>query len=100
MSPKKKITRLEGTPDSRMIGIIKCICYDGSRIPICTLIRELFWNEEFQYRFLPYWDVIDKVENENLAYNTNINGLDMELRKKEYVRVNITPQFILSRSSI
>lgn len=88
-------TPISGTPDTIKEGII-CDLIDGQLIPVCELRRELFWNEEYQYVFEPIWETIDLLKTKN--HTVSINGLDLDLRKEKYYRVNIEPQFLVSRT--
>lgn len=58
---------------------------------IAKLSYELFENEEFQYCFEPYYDVIDAFED------LDIPGIDLSLRQPVYYRSNITPTFVSER---
>lgn len=83
-------TPLNGTPESYKSGYICYITKNNNYVPICKLTYELFWNNEFQYIFEPFYDKIDELK-------CGINGLDLDLRKDKYYRVNIEPQFLVSR---
>ncbi len=58
---------------------------------IAKLSYELFENEEFQYCFEPYYDVLDAFED------LEIPGIDLSLRQSAYYRSNITPTFVSER---
>ncbi len=58
---------------------------------IAKLSYELFENEEFQYCFEPYYDVLDAFED------LEIPGIDLSLRLSAYYRSNITPTFVSER---
>lgn len=58
---------------------------------IAKLSYELFENEEFQYCFEPYYDVLDAFED------LEIPGIDLSLRQSVYYRSNITPTFVSER---
>ena len=88
-------TPISGTPDTIKEGLI-CDLVDGQLIPVCELRREIFWNEEFQYVFEPIWETIDLLKKKN--HTVSINGLDLDLRKEKYYRVNVEPQFLVSRT--
>lgn len=61
---------------------------------ICRLDYTLCPDSSFKYVFTPYYDVIDLL-NSNVFQG--IPGLDLSLRKKEYIRENIIPVFISER---
>lgn len=86
---------INGIPDTVKEGLI-CDVIKGEFIPVCLLRREIFWNEEFQYVFEPLWDTIDELETKHNF--VSINGLDLSLRKEKYYRVNMEPQFLVSRT--
>lgn len=88
-------TPISGTPDTIKEGLI-CDLVDGQLVPVCELRRETFWNEEFQYVFEPIWETIDLLKKKN--HTVSINGLDLDLRKEKYYRVNVEPQFLVSRT--
>lgn len=52
-------------------------------------------NGEFNYQFTPYFSVIDLMPSNIFQ---GIPGLDLSLRKPQYVRKNITPCFIAERT--
>lgn len=52
-------------------------------------------NESFTYVFTPYYDVIDLLSP---SVFQGIPGLDLDLRKPEYVRKNMIPVFISERA--
>lgn len=89
------ITPISGTPDTIKEGLI-CDLVDGQLVPVCKLRRETFWNEEYQYVFEPIWETIDLLKKKN--HTVSINGLDLDLRKGKYYRVNVEPQFLVSRT--
>lgn len=52
-------------------------------------------NGEFEYRFTPYYNVIDLMPS---SIFQGIPGLDLPFRKKEYIRKNRIPVFISERT--
>lgn len=82
-------------PDFVKKAII-CDEIDGKLYKICKFRKEIFWNEEFQYVFEPLWETIDRLKQEK-GYTAYVPGLDLDLRKESYYRVNIEPQFLVSR---
>ncbi len=60
---------------------------------IAKLTFERFEDESFQYVIEPYYDVIDGLGNE-----ADIPGINLELRQKNYYRVNLIPVFISDRT--
>ena len=88
-------TPIEDKPDYRNVGIIKVITDEGKKISIGKITYELFWNEEFQYIISPFWEIIDTLSS---SVFQGIPGIDMELRLKNYYRVNYVPVFITERT--
>ena len=62
---------------------------------IARIKYKLWENEEFEYSFKPNYSVIDLLDS---SIFQGIPGLDLDQRKEEYVRKNITPVFISERS--
>lgn len=60
---------------------------------IAKLSYELFEDESYQYIFEPNYDVID-----GLGIVADIPGINLELRKEKYYRVNLIPIFISDRT--
>lgn len=62
-------------------------------IKIAKLTYEIFEDESYQYTFEPYYDVIDGLGNK-----ADIPGIDLELRREKYYRVNMVPIFVSDRT--
>ena len=62
---------------------------------ICRIIYREYSCEEFEYIFEPYYDEIDST----IGFK-GIQGINLSLRKKEYVRKNIIPSFIYEHSHL
>lgn len=90
-------TPIEGTPDYRKVGIIKAL-WKNKKIPIGKIVYEHFWNEEFQYIFELDWAAIDALTDSEPGAFHGIPGLNMDLRKEKYYRVNKVPAFIIQRT--
>lgn len=86
---------LEGTPLYRTEGIIKVVTEFGHFVSVGRITRETFEDEEFQYIFQPYWEVIDRLPTSTFQ---GIPGINMERRQEKYYRVNYEPVFITERS--
>lgn len=75
------------------------ICAESASgmIPVCRLEYYEDESNNFYYVFTPVYENIDK-----LSYNEfhGIQGVNLNLRKKEYVRKNYVPTFISERSPI
>ncbi len=67
----------------------------GIEYVICKIEYKKWESEEFEYRFVPVYSVIDLLDS-NLFQG--IPGLDLDKRKSEYVRKNVVPTFISERS--
>ena len=89
------ITPIQGEPDIRQTGIIKIKHSDTELYPIARLTYELFWNEEYQYIFEPFWDLIEQLPQ---GVWFGISGLDMDLHLPQYYRVNMVPCFMVQRT--
>lgn len=61
---------------------------------LCVITYVLYEDESFEYCFEPNYHVIDLIDKS--IFDT-IPGLDLSLRKKEYVRKNIVPTFVSER---
>ena len=61
---------------------------------LCELTYTLNKDETFEYRFVPNYFVIDLLPSSTFD---GIPGLDLSLRKKEFIRNNIVPTFISER---
>ncbi|MFK5883864.1 MAG: hypothetical protein QM489_05910 [Candidatus Izemoplasma sp.] len=62
-------------------------------IKIAKLTYEIFEDESYQYIFEPYYDVINALNSK-----ADIPGINLELRKEKYYRVNLVPIFISDRT--
>ena len=61
---------------------------------VCTITYEEREDESFKYIFEPNYSVIDLLTS---RYFQGIPGLNLDLRRKEYIRENIIPTFISER---
>ena len=94
--PRNEYTRpIKGKVEYRNSGIIKAVTSDGERIQIGKITYESFENEEFQYIISPFWEIIDTLP---ATVFQGIPGIDMELRLRNYYRVNYVPVFITERT--
>ena len=90
-------TPIEEAPDYRRKAVIKAL-WKGEKIPVGEIIYEHFWNEEFQYIIIPYWETIDGLEENAPGAFHGIPGIDMDCRFEKYYRVNRMPSFIVQRT--
>lgn len=88
-------TPLPGEPDYTNAGVIKAVGKYGEKYSVGKIEYQHFFNEEYQYIFTPYWDVIDGLGADVFQ---GIPGIKMELRLVRYYRVNMQPVFITERS--
>ena len=88
-------TPLVGTPYHRSVGIIKVYDEYGNNYNVGEIIYEIFDEENYQYIFKPYWDLIECIPKEVFS---GIPGINMDIKKELYYRVNMTPVFISQRS--
>ena len=94
--PMNKITTpLAGTPSYVSSGIIKAIMKNGEKVSVAQIDYQEFDEENFQYVFSPYWEIVDGLP---ASVFQGIPGIDMELRLKIYYRVNYIPTFISERT--
>lgn len=91
----KYTTPIDGEPDIRQVGYIKAYDKTGRIYLVAKLTYELFWNEEYQYIFEPYWDLIEKIPQ---GVFLGITGLDMDRHCDKYYRVNMVPAFMVQRT--
>ena len=58
--PLNRITLpLAGTPSYVSSGIIKAVMKNGEKVSIAQIDYQEFDEENFQYVFSPYWEIID-----------------------------------------
>jgi len=88
-------TPLAGTPSFVNSGIIKAVMKSGEKVSVAQIDYQEFEEENFQYVFSPYWEIIDGLP---ASVFQGIPGIDMELRLKNYYRVNYIPTFISERT--
>lgn len=74
-------------------GII-CLKNNNIEYYLCTIEYHLNSNGTFKYVFKPNYEVIDLLRIEDFD---GIPGLDISLRKEEYIRDNMIPTFISER---
>lgn len=88
-------TPLLGSPYYRNIGIIKVYDRYNRNYSVGEVIFEKFDDQNFQYIIKPYWKFIDQIPQ---GLFNGIPGINMDLRKEAYYRVNMTPTFISMRT--
>lgn len=86
---------LVGTPYYRNVGIIKVYDRYNRNYSVGEVIFERFDEQNFQYIIKPYWYSIDQIP---YGLFQGIPGIDMDLRRDAYYRVNMTPTFISMRT--
>ena len=86
---------LVGSPYYRNTGIIKVYDRYNRRYTVGEIIFERFDEQNFQYIIKPYWQCIDQIPH---GLFQGIPGIDMDLRREAYYRVNMTPTFISMRT--
>ena len=64
-------------------------------LPICTITYIELDETNFRYIFKPIYNNIDK-----LIDFRGIQGIDLSLRKKEYIRRNMIPSFIFEHNPL
>lgn len=94
--PQNRITTpLSGTPSYINSGIIKAVMKNGEKVSVAQIDYQEFDEENFQYVITPYWDIVDGLPS---SVFQGIPGIDMDLRLKDYYRVNYIPTFISERT--
>lgn len=88
-------TPLAGVPTFVNSGIIKAVMKSGEKISVAQIDYQEFDEENFQYVISPYWEIVDGLP---ASVFQGIPGIDMELRLKDYYRVNYIPTFIAERT--
>lgn len=88
-------TPLAGVPTYVNSGIIKTVMKSGEKISVAQIDYQEFDEENFQYVISPYWEIVDGLP---ASVFQGIPGIDMELRLKDYYRVNYIPTFIAERT--
>ena len=95
MLASEYITPIEGTPYFRSVGIIKAIDKNKNRYNVAEVSFERYDDQNFQYVFSPYWKLIEYLPK---GVFDGIPGINMDVRKEHYYRVNMTPSFISKRT--
>ena len=94
--PMNRITTpLEGIPSYTSSGIIKAVMKSGEKVSVAQIDYQEFDEENFQYVFRPYWEIVDGLP---ASVFQGIPGIDMDLRLENYYRVNYIPTFISERT--
>ena len=88
-------TPLAGVPTYVNSGIIKAVMKSGEKISVAQIDYQEFDEENFQYVIIPYWEIVDGLP---ASVFQGIPGIDMDLRLKDYYRVNYIPTFIAERT--
>ena len=82
--------------DVYSVDALICLKDDlGLEYVVSEIEYKLWQNEEFEYRFRPKYSVIDLLDS---SVFQGIPGLDLDIRKEEYVRRNTVPTFISERA--
>ncbi len=89
------IVPLVGNPYYRNIGLIKVYDRNNHSYSVGEIIFERYDEQNFQYIIKPYWDSIDFLPH---GLFQGIPGINMDLRRTEYYRVNMTPTIISMRT--
>ena len=88
-------TPLAGVPTYVNSGIIKAVMKSGEKISVAQIDYQEFDEENFQYVISPYWEIVDGLP---ASVFQGLPGIDMDLRLKDYYRVNYIPTFIAERT--
>ena len=88
-------TPLPGKPYYVNKGIIKAVDKEGRAYPVASIRFERFDDQNFQYVFTPFWKKIEEIPD---GVFNGIPGINLDIKKDEYYRVNMTPAFVEMRS--
>lgn len=86
---------LVGNAYYRNVGIIKVFDRNNRNYNVGEIVFERFDEQNFQYIIKPYWQLIEQIPQ---GLFQGIPGINMELRRDAYYRVNMTPTFISMRT--
>lgn len=88
-------TPLVGTPYYISQGLIKVVDRFNRRFNVGEISFERYDDQNFQYVIKPYWDEIKFIPK---GVFNGIPGINMDLKRDRYYRVNITPALISMRT--
>lgn len=88
-------TPLQEEAKLKIEGVIKAKYRDDIKFSVCKITYEEYDNNEFQYSFEPYYDILDALPT---SISQGIPGINLAKRKKVYYRVNKVPSFISERT--
>lgn len=88
-------TPINMRPYFRNIGLIKVYDRDNNTYLVGEIVFERFDDRNYEYIIKPYWNCIDSLPK---GLFQGIPGINMDLRKEAYYRVNMTPSFISMRT--
>lgn len=88
-------TPLQGRPYYQNTGIIRVYDRMNRLFNIGEVLLERYDDQNFQYIFKPYWASVDSLPE---GLFQGIPGINMDVRKEAYYRVNMTPSFISMRT--
>lgn len=95
MLASEYITPIEGMPYFRSVGIIKAVDKNENRYNVAEVAYERYDDQNFQYVFSPYWKLIEFLPKDVFD---GIPGINMDVKKEHYYRVNMTPSFVSKRT--
>jgi hypothetical protein len=82
--------------DCYEVDALICLKDDlGIEYVVSAIEYKIWKNEEFEYKFIPNYSVIELLDT---TLFQGIPGIDLEHRKKEYIRKNHIPTFISERA--
>lgn len=74
-----------------------CVMFKGAPYPVCHIEYYTDENDSFYYCFKPYYNRIKKLP---FSVFHGIQGINLELGKRCYIRKDFVPSFISERSPI
>ncbi len=81
--------------ESSVEGIIYVVDELNIKYSVCYIKQVYYEDESFKYIFQPYYHIIDML---NPSFFQGIPGINLDFRRKEYIRENKTPTFIYERT--
>ncbi len=88
-------TPLQGTPYYSSSGLIKAVDRENRQYPVAEISFQRFDDQNFQYIFTPFREIISYLPP---TLFQGIPGIDLDLQRDCYYRVNLTPTFIEMRT--
>lgn len=95
MRTSEYTTPLQGNPYYRSVGVIRAFDRKNRFFNIGEIALERYDDQNYQYIFTPYWKALDSLPD---GVFQGIPGINMDVKRDRYYRVNMTPSFISMRT--